>query len=112
MERSLDFAYHSNSPPTEVLVSWRAEFYIGLVERVAPEYSEEIVHLRRSQEPLARNLVGTARETDGRPKLQADDSLHLTESGNLLRNLDGKLLPMTHEQAAYILIRGSRHFSL
>lgn len=89
--------------PTSVLVTWNGAVYIGSIQEVAPEFSDEIVLLSKSSCGLHSDLVNMIRKLDkDRLELLADNSLDLNGRKRILRRLGNRLLPMNSEQKKYM----------
>lgn len=89
--------------PTFVLVTWNGGVYIGSIQEVAPEFSDEIVVLSKSSCELHSDLVSTIRKLEeNRLELVAEDSLDLVGRQHVLRRLEDKLTYMTSEQTKYM----------
>jgi DNA polymerase elongation subunit (family B) len=94
-------------------IQWRGNIYVGHVQEIAPEYSEEIVFLSKSFKPVAQKFVDTIKELDpDRVYLHADDSLELTGRYHLVRKLGNRLTSLTLEQARYMSKRMLRVYEL
>jgi hypothetical protein len=100
--------YTSNPPAEGALVSWRSEFYIGGIQVVAPEFSQEIVLLSKSSNSVDPQLVRVIKDLEGDNGLfkeyGADGYLDLTGRQHILRRLDRKLTKLTPEQTRYMLL--------
>lgn len=89
-----------NRKPETALVEWRGDIYIGQVQEIAPEYSEEIVFLAKTFHPKARyeNVLKRSEVTS----LYADESLELTGRYHLVRRTGDELTSLTYEQREYM----------
>lgn len=90
--------------PAGVLIKWQEYTYVGGVQVISPEFSEEIVVLSMSTYPLPIYLADAIRKLDpGRLELEADEKLDMTGRQHVLRREGNKLTYMTPEQTAYML---------
>jgi hypothetical protein len=89
--------------PISVLVTWNGDIYLGSIQKVALEFSDEIVVLSKTTHRLPNDLVSAIRKLDtGRLDLVAEDSLDLDGRQHILRIVGNELVYMTHEQTKYI----------
>jgi|Deesub1362B_J571_1020462.scaffolds.fasta_scaffold00266_24 hypothetical protein len=95
----------------KVIVEWRGEIYIGSLQRVAPEFSDEIVFLSKSFYPRA-NFEDVLRKAEEVISLYADDSLNLSGRYHLLRRQGDELTILTVEQKEYMSKIISRIYEL
>lgn len=87
--------------PETVVLEWRGDVYIGQVQEIAPEYSEEIVFLAKTFHPKARYediLKSSAKTTN----LYADEALELTGRYHLVRRKGDELTSLTYQQREYM----------
>ncbi|HID43795.1 MAG TPA: hypothetical protein EYP30_08525 [Archaeoglobaceae archaeon] len=84
----------------KVMVEWRGEIYIGIIQQVAPEYSNEIVFLCKSFYPKP-NFEDALRDSNI-VNLYADGELNLTGRYHLLRRDGDELKSLTSEQREYM----------
>ena len=90
--------------PTPVFVTWKGSVYIGSIQDVAPEFSDEIVLLSKSSDKLPDDLVNAIRRLDDkRLELVAEDNLDLEGRQHVLRRLNDRLKYMTSEQIEHML---------
>lgn len=90
--------------PISVLIAWKRDYYIGSIQLVAPEFSNEIILLSKSTYELPGELVSAIRKLDEkRLGLVADDSLDLYGRQHILRRLGNRLVLMTNEQTKYMV---------
>lgn len=89
--------------PISVLITWKGCVYIGSIQEVSPEFSEEIVVLSKSSAKLPDDLVNAIRRLDSeRLELVAEDSLDLRGRQHILRRLEDELVYMTSEQTKHM----------
>jgi hypothetical protein len=89
--------------PISVLVTWNGDVYLGSLQKVAPEFSDEIVVLSKTSYGLPNDLVNAIRKLDTeRLDLVAEDSLDLEGRQHILRIVEDRLVDMTPEQTKYI----------
>jgi len=95
-----------NKPePVGVLVIWQDYTYIGSIQVIVPDFSKEIVVLSKSTIPLPVEFDNAIRKLDpGRLELTADDVLDLTGRQHVLRRAENRLMHMTPDQTAYMLL--------
>lgn len=87
-----------------VLVTWKGNIYIGSIQEIAPEFSDEIILLSIPSMYLCEELVGTIRKLDkGRLEICADNYLDLYGRQHVLRRLGNRLTQMTSEQTKYMV---------
>lgn len=84
----------------KIIVEWRGEIYIGVIQQVAPEFSHEIVFLCKSFYPKA-NFEGILRDSNIK-SLHADGELNLSGRYHLLRRDGDELKSLTPEQREYM----------
>jgi hypothetical protein len=90
--------------PISVLITWKKNFYIGSIQEVASEFSDEIVLLSKSTYKLPDELVVALRKLDDeRLELDAEDNLDLEGRQHVLRRLENRLVYMTNEQTKYMI---------
>lgn len=90
--------------PIHVLITWKDCVYIGSIQDVVPEFSDEIVLLSKSSYKLPDNLVNAIRKLDDkRLELGADESLDLNGRQHVLRRVENRLVFMTSEQTEHIV---------
>lgn len=90
--------------PISVIVKWGDISYIGSIQKIAPEFSSEIVLLSKSRYVLPDKLMNAIRELyKERLELIADSFLDLTGRQHILRTLDNRLTNMTEEQTKYMI---------
>jgi hypothetical protein len=94
-----------------VMIEWRGDVYIGHIRKVAPEYSEEIVFLAKSFNPVPR-FEDMIRKSKNVVSLYADDSLELAGRYHLLRRHGNELTYLTIEQRIYMSRYMSRIYEL
>ena len=92
------------SPPGEgVLVEWRGEVYIGEVQGVASEYSNEIVFLGKSSKPIDDKLQeAILRLQPDRTQISAESIINLEGRLHVLRRTSAGLVRMTSDQVNYM----------
>jgi hypothetical protein len=95
-----------------VTIYWRGSVYVGHVQEIAPEYSEEIVFLSKSFKPVAQKFVDAIKKDPDRIDLHADDSLELIGRYHVVRRLGNRLTSLTLEQAKYMSKRMLRVYEL
>jgi hypothetical protein len=89
--------------PISVLITHKGCVYIGSIQNVAPELSDEIVLLSKSSYKLPDELVNAIRKLDEkRLELDAEDSLDLNGRQHILRRVENRLIYMTSEQTKHI----------
>ena len=95
-----------NKPePVGVLVIWQDYTYIGSIQVIVPDFSKEIVVLSKSTIPLPVEFDKAIRKLDpGRLELTADDVLDLIGRQHVLRRAENRLMHMTPDQTAYMLL--------
>lgn len=92
--------------PISVLITWKGGIYIGSIQEVSPEFSDEIVVLSKSSAKLPDDLVKAIRRLDSeRLELVAEDSLDLRGRQHILRRLGDELVYMTSEQTKHMTER-------
>jgi len=84
-----------------VALHWRGDIYFGHLKEIAPEYSNEIVLICKSFNPVKSYLVSLLIEKCD-VELYADDSMDLTGRYHLARKMGNKLTYLTPEQESYI----------
>lgn len=90
--------------PTLVFVTWKGGVYIGSIQDVAPEFSDEIVLLSKSSYMLPDDLVNAIRRLDDKIlELVAEDNLDLEGRQHVLRRLEDRLQCMTSEQIEHMV---------
>ena len=91
--------------PISIIISWRNKIYIGHIQIIVQDYSNEIVCLNKSSKPLIDGLYRAIINIDKeRLNLVADNILDLTDRQHVLRRLENKLTYMTPEQTRYIAV--------
>src|SRR3989338_10861685 len=91
--------------PISIIISWRIKIYIGHIQIIVQDYSNEIVCLNKSSKPLIDGLYRAIINIDKeRLNLVADNILDLTDRQHVLRRLENKLTYMTPEQTRYIAV--------
>jgi len=90
-------------PLIAALIEWKGQTYVGGIQTAAPEYSEEIVLLSKSPQPINEQLRKAIAELDkGRLCLSAEPLLDLEERLHILRRVGNKLQQMTADQIDYV----------
>jgi len=91
-----------NPPSLPILLCWKTQSYIASIYVPFPDYTREIVLLRKSPQPINTELAKALKKFDkGRLELTADYGLDLTEKQYVLRRVGTRLTKMTQEQAEY-----------
>ncbi len=104
LERENILKYYNYPEPTFVLIEWRNDVYMGSVQHIAPEFSDEIVLLSKSTRSIPVALVTSITKLDGeRRKLYADESLDLYGRQHVLRMIESRLTCMTPQQTEYMM---------
>ena len=93
-----------NVPPAiAALIGWRSQTYIGSIQEVASEYSQEIVLLSKSSQPIPEELRKAISELDkDRLHLTAETMLDLEGKLHILRKVGDILQKMTADQLKYM----------
>lgn len=90
--------------PIPVIITWKDNIFIGSIQYMVPEFSDEIVLLSKSSYKLPDDLVKAIRKLDDkRLELGADEYLDLNGRQHVLRRVDNILRYMTSEQTEYIV---------
>lgn len=90
--------------PISILIAWNGGIYIGSIQNVAPELSDEIVILSKSSYKLPNDLVKEIRKLDDkRLELCADESLDLNGRLHILRRVENRLIHMAPEQIKHMI---------
>jgi len=84
-----------------VMVKWRGENYLGQIKRIVPEFSEEIVFLKKSFYPRG-DFEEVVKETEDVIQLYADDTLDLDGRYHILRKRNEELSTLSDEQKNYM----------
>ncbi len=104
LERENILRYYNYPEPTFVLIEWRNDVYIGSVQHIAPEFSNEIILLSKSTQSIPVTLVTSITKLDReRRKLCADESLDLYGRQHVLRMIESRLMHMTSRQTEYMM---------
>jgi len=86
-----------------VLVEWKGQVYAGSVQRIEPEYDQEIVLLSKTSKPIQSELEeAILRLQPGRIKLNAVTGLDLEGMFHVLRMTKEKLSIMNPEQLRHM----------
>lgn len=94
----------NNPEPVGALIKWQGNTYFGTLQAVASEFSNEIVALSKTSNPLPVDLIEAIRKLDPeRLELEADASLDMTGRQHLLRRVENRLTSMTRQQTTYML---------
>ncbi|MEK6839329.1 MAG: hypothetical protein AABX72_00135 [Nanoarchaeota archaeon] len=90
-------------PGYKILLDWNNNWYMGSLQHIAPEYSDEIVLLSKSTNPIPLGLRDAIlRAQPKKIKIQADNKLDLEGRLHVLRKKEGKLEIMTANQLSYV----------
>ena len=90
-------------PGYKILLDWNNNWYMGSLQHIAPEYSDEIVLLSKSTNPIPLGLMDAIlRAQPKKIKIQADNKLDLEGRLHVLRKKEGKLEIMTANQLSYV----------
>lgn len=84
-----------------VMVEWRGENYLGHIKRIVPEFSDEIVFLKKSFYPRG-DFEEAVKETGDIEQLYADETLNLDGRYHVLRQRDRELSLLSDEQKDYM----------
>jgi len=88
-----------------VLIQWNHSTYIGSIQVIVPDFSTEIVVVSKSSKPLPFKLANAIKKLDPkRLELKAYYMLDLTGRQHILRRLENRLMYMTPDQTAYMLL--------
>ena len=101
-EKTLKYANYPE--PKSAMIRWRDNIYIGSIQEIAPEISNEIVLLSKSSQPLPVGLVNAIGKLDSqRLELDADESLDLDGRQHIVRLLENRLVHMTSSQIDFMM---------
>jgi len=90
--------------PISVIITSKNNTYIGSIQNVVPEFSDEIVLLSKSSYKLPDDLVNAIRKLDSkRLELGVDESLDLNGRQHILRRVENILMYMTPEQTEHMV---------
>jgi hypothetical protein len=88
-------------------IQWRNNSYVGSVQKIAPEYSDEIVLLSKTSRPIPKQLKEAIAELDqNRLELWAETMIDLEGQYHVLRMVGDRLKQMTADQMQYMRKRG------
>jgi len=103
----------SNPKSNGIILSWREGLYVGSLQKIAPDYSKEIVLLSKTSSPLQRMLIDAIKifEPD-RQTIKADSSLNLEGRQHVLRINGSNLTHITSKQTEYILSNSPKIYEI
>jgi len=94
---------NQDPPGVAVSVEWKNQPYIGSIQQIAPEFSDEIVLLNKSTNPIPEGLNRAINELDkDRLRLSVDPAVDLEDRLNVLRRVGDQLQYLTADQFRYI----------
>ncbi len=94
----------NNPEPTGVFVNWREGIYFGSIQYIESKYSNEIILLSKTSDPLNDNLVDAIKRIDNkRLDLSAQNELDLTGRTHILRKIGYVLVNLNLEQTKYMV---------
>ena len=86
-----------------IMLYWKEGFYVGSLQHIAPEYSNEIVLLSKSSRSIPEELKDAILQEDSeRETITAGVNLNLEGRLQIFRKVEGRLLPMTSDQLVYM----------
>lgn len=95
----------NNPEPVGALIKWRGNTYFGHIQAVASNFSNEIMALTKTSNPIPDELTRAIKKLDpGRLELEADAPLDMTGKHHILRKAENRLTQMTRQQTEYMLL--------
>ncbi|MBI5390752.1 hypothetical protein HZB02_04630 [Candidatus Woesearchaeota archaeon] len=89
-------------PGYGILLIWREQSYVGSLQYIMPEYSNEIVLLSKSSSPIPSPLIDAILSLQPqRKQISADQGLYLEDRLHVMRLVKEKLTPLTPDQIMY-----------
>lgn len=90
--------------PEGIILKWRDRYYFGSLQKIAENFSPEIVLLSKTSKPIEKELVEAILEIQPeRPKIIAEDYLDLEGRTHILRRIGQRLTKCTPEQTKYMM---------
>lgn len=103
LQQEKELAHLNDPPPTRSIIRWKDNFYIGSIQRIVPNFSNEIVLLSKTSYIIPEGLICEIRKLDnGRLELDADESLCLSGRQHIVRLVENRLCHMNYQQTEYM----------
>jgi len=94
-------------PGIPAFIDWRDHTYVGSIQEIAPEYSNEIVLLNKSPQPVSEEFKNAVLALDkNRLRLNAEPMFDLQARIHILGRSGERLMGLTEDQQEYLKREG------
>ena len=94
-------------PGIPAFIDWRDHTYVGSIQEIAPEYSNEIVLLNKSPQPVSEEFMNAVLALDkNRLRLNAESMFDLQARIHILGRSGERLMGLTEDQQEYLKREG------